>query len=88
MQLNLTPYEDVVLSGHKCALDTAATIIIVNDLAMITDVGESEDIVKVKTINGETFETSVCGFFGPFGKAFYCPQAEVNLIPLSPLEKL
>jgi hypothetical protein len=86
-KVNLVPYEDVTFQGHKLILDTAATVTLVNDLTMLTDVYESEDVLKIKAVNGQTFKTCTCGTFGPFGKAFYAKEAEVNLIPLGPLEK-
>jgi hypothetical protein len=86
-KVNLAPYEDVMLSKYKLVLDTAATVTLVNDLSLLSDAYESEDILKIKAVNGQTLETSICGTFGPFGKAFYAKDAEVNLIPLGPLEK-
>jgi hypothetical protein len=87
-KVNLAPYRSMNLRGFLIILDTAANIALVNDLRLLTKVHKSKNIVSVKAVNGQTLETNICGTLNPFGIiAFYCPEAEVNLIPLSPLEE-
>jgi hypothetical protein len=86
--VNVAPYHSMNLGDFQMVLDTAANIALVKDIRLLSQVHQSENTVRVKGVNGQVMETSPCGTIDCLGiTAFYCPKAEINLIPLSPLEE-
>jgi hypothetical protein len=62
-------------------------MILVSDLSLLTNIQRPADEMEITAVSEQVLGTSVCRTLGGFGKVYYHPKAEVNLIPLGPLEK-
>lgn len=66
-------------------LDTGANIHIVNELKLLRKVNFTDPLL-VKGVSNKRVMATMCGTFGPFGKAYYLSKCTFNILSLSVLK--
>jgi hypothetical protein len=84
--VNLSTYENKDLGKYDVALDTAATVMLIKEKDLLSNLRKVSQPIEIKAVNGECLTTDVVGDLFQFGPAYYHPKAQINLVPLGELE--
>eukprot|EP01040_Poterioochromonas_malhamensis_P013796 gene13796-15214_t len=84
--VNLTSYDNKELGRYDIALDTAATVTLIKEKSLLSNLRKSNIPIQIKAVNGEHLTTDVIGDLPLIGEAYYHPKAQISLVPLGELE--